>query len=349
MRSSATPSPATRPLDRSRSTQLVERVRLSALGVIAAATFGAAPPPSGLDPRPSVDSASGVAALSAPKVGMVRLPAGTFTIGIGMDELERAVALCRSEPLGDHCKEYPFAYALWAHSVHLRAFLLDRTEVTVGAYRRCVAAGACTRPTYAEGDPRFDRDELPVSHVSWDDARDYCVFRGARLPTEAEWERAARGEDPDPALCKAGKSAGGCAPRRFPWGALPNPKLANHGALDLGSVFLPSGEFLQGIADPTDGALELAPVGRYPDGATPQGIQDLAGNVAEWVEDLWSDQFPNVTVTDPHGPSTGTLRVVRGGSYRSPLAMIRASARDRRPPSTRDATIGFRCARDAPS
>ncbi len=317
--------------------------------VAAAASLGNAKPPSpALDTKTETTAGSKGpgAVVLAPKVeGMVLLPKGTFTVGIGMVELQYAVALCRAEVLGELCREFPFAYALWSHAVQLDAFWLDRTEVTVSAYGRCVAAGECAVPGFVAGDPAFDAPELPVTHVSWDDARRYCAFRGARLPTESEWERAARGDDPSPDLCKDSQS---CAPRRFPWGDLPNPKLANHGALDVGSTFLTgNGEILFGIPDPIDGFSGLAPVGSFPSGATPEGVHDLAGNAAEWVEDFWSDELAKATVANPKGPASGTMRVVRGGSYRSPMALIRGAARDRRPPSTRDALIGFRCAKSA--
>jgi len=286
-----------------------------------------------VEAKKQAPATAGAVTLSAPLDAMVLLPPGAFTIGSGMDEWKAAKSICGGEVLGDLCREkdYPFGYELWAHAAHLDAFFIDRTEVTVGAYRRCMSAGDCLAPTFTSGDAKFDRDDYPVTHVSHEDARKYCAFRGARLPTEAEWERAARGNKP----------------RRYPWGDLPNPKLANHGALDTGSVFLPqTQEPFLGIPDASDGFVWLAPVGSFPSGATPEGVHDLAGNVAEWVADWWSDQYPNAAVGSPKGPPSGTLRVVRGGSYRHPLAMIRGAARDRRPPSAREPTIGFRCVRD---
>jgi len=214
------------------------------------------------------------------------------------------------------------------------AFGIDRTEVTQGAYSLCVAAGVCAPSLVTATDPRLSGATLPVVGVSHREARQYCAFVGGRLPSEAEWERAARG----------------AAPRRFPWGDLPNPKLANHGALDLGALFDPdTAEPLLGIPDPSDGFAGLAPVGSFPASATPEGLLDLAGNVAEWVADRWSNGYSTAPVGNPQGPPSGALRVVRGGSYRHPLVFLRGSARDRRPPSAREPTIGFRCARDAKS
>lgn len=307
-------------------------VALPAAFLLLGSAKAPSPPGPVLEPKKQASAESGAVKLAQPLDTMVLLPGGGFTIGSGLDEWKAAKTICGGEVLGDLCREkdYPFGYEIWAHTAYLDAFFIDRTEVTVAAYRRCMTAGECSTPTFTSGDARFDRDDLPVTHVSYDDARSYCAFRGGRLPTEAEWERAARG----------GK------PRRYPWGDLPNPKLANHGALDLGSVFLSNGEPLYGVPDTTDGFAWLAPVGSFPNGATPEGVHDLAGNVAEWVSDWFSDQYPNAAVGNPKGPPSGQLRVVRGGSYRHPMAMLRGAFRDRRPGSAREPTIGFRCVRD---
>lgn len=314
---------------------MLSRIALLALAILGN-TKGAPP----LSPQKDATAKSGAAVLSAPLDQRVLLAAGSFVIGSGGFEVEEAIRLCSKEVLGQTaCPEpkqpqiypvvYPFAYEYYPHAAYLDAFFLDRTEVTVAAYRRCVVAGECSTPAFTAGDPKFDRDDFPVTHVSYEDAKKFCAFRKGRLPTEAEWERAARG----------------AKERRFPWGNLGNGMLANHGALDLGSIFLQGEPFL-GIADASDGFAGLAPVGSFPYGATPEGILDLAGNVSEWVADYFSEQYANAAVGNPKGPPSGTLRVVRGGSYRHPLAMIRGASRDRRPASAREPYIGFRCARD---
>lgn len=224
------------------------------------------------------------------------------------------------------------------HEVTVRAFHLARTPVTNAEYAPIVEAGRSPAPPWRD-DPAFSAPDQPVVGVTWLEACEYArwledVDGGSwRLPTEAEWERAARG----------------AAPRRYPWGNLPNPKLANHGALDTGSIYLhliPFDEPLLGIADASDGHLGLAPVGSFPSGSTPEGLHDLAGNVGEWVADFWADRYSIAAAGNPKGPPNGTLRVVRGGSYRHPIAFIRGASRDRRPASAREPTIGFRCARD---
>lgn len=295
-----------------------------------------APPAPPLDAVSEVQTSAGAALLVPPIEGMALIPKGPFTMGATAESAVSAMQLCRREPLADLCGERPFVYELLPHTVHLDAFLIDRTEVTVGAYRRCVIAGECSSPAFSAGDPKFDRDALPVTHVSWEDATRFCAFRDARLPTEAEWERAARG----------------LSGRAWPWGFLANPKLGNHGALDTGSIFVltvpgQSAEIRLGVPDPSDGFVGLAPVASFPAAATPEGLQDLSGNVAEWVQDWWDDRFSALTVGNPHGPPTGQFRVVRGGSYRDPLSMTRATSRNRWPPSAREPTIGFRCAKDA--
>ncbi|GAC1572586.1 MAG: hypothetical protein NVS3B20_04440 [Polyangiales bacterium] len=300
-----------------------------------------------------VDAKAGVVALRAPLDSMVLIPSGSFEMGSNAKEIEFALALTRKEVLGGFVREDQFdAEASFidvdtdagvrgsraeSHRVTLAAFFIDRTEVTVSAYFRCVDRGDCASPSFATNDARFAGGELPVSHVSWSDANRYCEFRKARLPTEAEWERAARG-------------LGG---RRFPWGMVANPKLANHGALDAGSTIVTSGPLTKmgkiyvGVADDSDGFAGLSTVGNFPAGVTPNGLFDMAGNVAEWVSDVWEDSYAGGPVTAPSGPAIGGARVIRGGSYKQPMALLRAASRAPRFPGTREPDIGFRCARTA--
>jgi formylglycine-generating enzyme required for sulfatase activity len=200
---------------------------------------------------------------------------------------------------------------------------MDRTEVTVEAYGRCVSSGACAPAGFTAGDPRFDAPALPVVLVRWEDAQAYCTFARGRLPTEAEWEFAARG----PRL------------REFPWGDTYNPRLANHGSLAPDS------------ADLTDGFAGLAPVGSFPDGRTPEGLLDMAGNAAEWVSDFYSvtDRgfgYPPISIMNPKGPPTGSRHVVRGGSHADGAAWLRTAARTNID-DVRSPYVGFRCAYDA--
>lgn len=197
--------------------------------------------------------------------GMVLIPAGTFWMG------------CNSK-VDFQClgAEYPY------HAVSLSTYAIDATEVTQAAWRECVDAGGCALPDQnGECAGNFDPDargQYPVTCVTWTQARDYCVWRGYRLPSEAEWERAARGEDG----------------RIYPWGNnFPNCILANN-AVDFGCD-------------------AVEPVGSHPAGASPHGLLDVASNVREFVNDYYdSGYYSESPGMDPPGPATGTERVTRG-------------------------------------
>jgi formylglycine-generating enzyme required for sulfatase activity len=241
-------------------------------------------------------------------------------MGSEIPEIALAQAMCRTEPRKRDCELDPtlFADEMVAHATLLSDFWIDRLEVTVAAYMRCVDAGACGAPGQGGARVWNTRADLPVSLVSWYDAESYCRWVGGRLPTEAEWERAARG----------------LRERVFPWGNVFNPKINNHG------------RFAPYPLDDRDGFAELAPVGSFPQGRTPEGVEDLAGNVEEWVSDWYAPGYPEADTVNPAGPSTGNERVVRGGSFRDGRAWLRAAARSKDLPSARRVWRGFRCVRD---
>jgi formylglycine-generating enzyme required for sulfatase activity len=270
--------------------------------------------------------ARGVIVLRPPVEGRVRVLGSTFRMGSTTLDLRRALALCQREVRSNLCDEdfvtRPLRAELVQHDVTVFTFDLDRTEVTVRAYRRCVEAGACAPPGIQPGDPRFDRPELPVTFVRWEDSVAFCTWAGGRLPTEAEWEYAARGIEG----------------REFPWGDFYNAHLSNHGS------------FAQDETDATDGFSGLAPVGSFPDGATPLGLLDMAGNASEWVSDLWDVDdngfgYPPASAVNPKGPANGVGHVLRGGSFADGAAWVRAAARGRML-DLRSPTTGFRCAYD---
>ena len=251
---------------------------------------------------------------------MIRVPASEFVMGSTSAEVIDATVLCEHEPLATSCDERSFADESPSHRVRLSGFLLDRREVTVGEFDACVRVGRCKPPPFERGASRFRQTDFPVTLVTWDDAQAFCAFRGARLPTEAEFERAARGR----------------TGRRFPWGQLPNTRLANHGRLGID------------VTDGADGFSELSPVGSFNAGRTPDGFLDLAGNAAEWVQDRYANQYSDAEQNDPQGPDpsqASSARVVRGGSYESPMAWLRGAARGAYLPSERRPSLGFRCAR----
>ncbi len=283
---------------------------------------------SALDPARETAPARGVVQLRAAQDGRVRVSGATFRMGSTELEMNAAVGLCEHEVLKSFCSEPVLQNAIraegHAHQVTVDAFDLDRTEVTVGAYARCVGALVCPAPAFPPGDFRYDRPTLPVTHVAWQDAVTYCTWAGGRLPTEAEWELAARGTEA----------------RVFPWGNTYNSRLCNHGAL------------AQDETDGSDGFVSLAPVGSFPDGATRLGILDLAGNAAEWVWDLFDTDDENFgypetrrgqPLVNPRGPQTGIGHVIRGGSFAEGAAWVRGAARGKMGAS-RAPTVGFRCA-----
>ncbi len=205
------------------------------------------------------------------------------------------------------------------HKVDLSGYWMDKTLVTNAMYARCVQAGSCptkimdisySRFTYF-GDPEFD--DYPVVFVTWDEAQNYCAWAGRRLPTEAEWEVAAKGKDG----------------RKYPWGNAPaNCSLANFGC---------------GLARYCTG--DTTAVGKYPWGASPYGVLDMAGNVWEWVADWNSSNYLVEPHENPQGPATGELRVIRGGAYFNVAEYLRTSMRTGHAPGDATDYIGFRCAR----
>jgi formylglycine-generating enzyme required for sulfatase activity len=270
--------------------------------------------------RPSSDASSGDDAAA-----MLLVPAGSFTMGAdrGGEEDERP-----------------------AHEVTLAAFYLDRTEVTNEAYEACVRAHACPSPdrnaaraNHAGADARFRRPRQPVVGVSWHAASAYCAFRGARLPREAEWERAARDADG----------------RRYPWGnEPPTPERAVFGR-----------SLREGTTDD---------VATHPEGRGPYGHEDLAGNVWEWMNDEY-DPYAYKRAGASRG-EPGTCRailaaqdelrrdgkqgytgsnpipttcehVLRGGAFNYDAPGLRTSNRVHHPGTYRLVMAGFRCAKDA--
>jgi formylglycine-generating enzyme required for sulfatase activity len=284
-------------------------------------------------PSAAVDVTTGRATVvRRPLEAMVPIRGGQFTMGASAELQSTALELCREE-IGPRNKMACIRDVVESEGpqrkVYVSPFSIDRVEVSVGAWRTCVQAGACSPAPLAVADQRFLRANLPITSVTWNEASDYCAWRGARLPSEAEWERAARGTDG----------------RVWPWGNLNKPNAFNHGR--FASADDPGSDFVTLIRpDASDGATWLSPVGAHPDGASPEGVLDMAGNVMEWTADYYRPESPqSFSTVNPRGPDAGAMRSLRGGSWRQPAFFARTSYREAAAPETRSNEIGFRCVR----
>lgn len=255
----------------------------------------------------------------APKIpGMVWLPGGKFVMGSKTGE----------------SNEKP------EHEVEVAGFYMDRTEVTAEAYALCVVAGGCAGQNTVEDSTYNDADKKrwnpvcnlgkagrgnhPMNCVSWDQAKAYCAWAGKRLPSETEWEYAARGT----------------AGRKYPWGnAAPGPGRLNACGSECVEYWKKQGVSLAGMYTGSDGYEATAPVGSIPGDRTPEGILDLGGNVLEWMSNFY---------TGCYGMSCPTTseRATRGASWAFNYATDgRAADRSRYAPATRISFLGFRCAK----
>jgi formylglycine-generating enzyme required for sulfatase activity len=239
----------------------------------------------------------------------VSVPAGEFTMGAADTDTQATP------------DEKP------QHKVTLDAFLIGKYEITNAQYNAFVRATGhrlpenCCDPKYqlwkgAELLPGVE--ELPAINVSWDDAVAFCKWAGARLPTEAEWEKAARGTDG----------------RLYPWGnEAPSGNRANY-SFDPVSMW--------------DGPASLAKKDQYEYGRSPYGIFEMAGNLWEWVQDWYDENYYKTSPSkNPKGPEKGEARVIRGASWRNTADMLRSSNRNKHKPEERRVYIGIRCAKDA--
>ncbi|MET0498821.1 MAG: SUMF1/EgtB/PvdO family nonheme iron enzyme [Steroidobacteraceae bacterium] len=202
-----------------------------------------------------------------------------------------------------------------ARKLFVDAFYMDRFETTTARYAKYLESTGSERvPDYWDEIAGEGSEDMPVVGVSWNEANAYCRWAGKRLPTEAEWEKAARGADE----------------RAYPWGELPpTVERAN---------------YENSSPDTYEGA--LSPVGSHPAGKSPYGIDDLAGNASEWVADWYSESFTSDDVYNPRGPSDGEKKVIRGGGRYDPAPRLSATARQYASPDMRGEDIGFRCASD---
>jgi iron(II)-dependent oxidoreductase len=238
-----------------------------------------------------------------PPRGMVYVPAGEFVMGYDGSKFD-----------GDRP----------AHRVYLDAFFIDKYEVTQKDFREFMDVVGGVKSSIYGG--VYGGDVQPVWAVSWDDARRYAEWKGKRLPTDAEWEKAARGTDE----------------RVFPWGN----ELVHTENGDI--------TYYANIRGNADGYTYTAPVGSFPQGASPYGVMDMVGNMAEWVADWFEeDYYKNSPYENPKGPESGTLKVIRGGNFYQVVEeeeYFKSYHRTGVPPAdlviVRTNRLGFRCAMD---
>lgn len=228
------------------------------------------------------------AAPAAPP-GMVYVEAGPFNMGSDLYQRD----------------EQPI------HQVTLDAFFIDITEVTNADYAKCQRSGKCHSPhrnkKATRGESIQTGPNYPVVAITWFDAQGYCKWAGKRLPTEAEWEKAARGTTGNP----------------YPWGKEIDCKHANYNRCEVNHP---------------------QPVGSYPDGKSPYGALDMAGNVMEWVSDWYDSQYYSKSpARNPTGPDDGVKKALRGGSYDYTFSSVRTSFRFADLPRNWDLKYGFRC------
>lgn len=274
---------------------------------MAAGKWGAPPPPAP-PPAPSIVRPDPLQRVAPEDGNWVVIPGGTFWMGAQS-----------SDPAAPNHDPRAEAAESPVHQVTLSSFRMRRFPVTVEEFQRFVTAGGYRAREHwgagGYGDFREPEDwaaqqkrrDHPVTGVSWYESAAYCCWAGGRLPTEAEWERAARGPHG----------------WRFPWGNEPplDPAFANYGSKAGGTT----------------------PVGQYPKGNSSEGLYDLLGNVWEWCSDRYG-AYAAAAGSDPQGPAEGTHRILRGGSWYSNPQIVRVSFRGRGGPTNRSSLVGLRCA-----
>jgi formylglycine-generating enzyme required for sulfatase activity/serine/threonine protein kinase len=296
----------------------------------------------------AMGAGSTTSASSAPSVGSAVRPSGA-TCPPGMKRIDGGEYFMGSDEKDADANERP------PHKVKLGAYCLDEFEVTTAKYKACSDRGACLRAgkenewdgitanqrkiydPLCNATKATDRAQHPINCVDWDQATKYCEAMEARLPTEAEWEFAARGSDG----------------RIYPWGDdAPSAQLLNACGTECVGWMKKNPDPDQpplAMYQEDDGYPATAPVGKFPKGKSSWGIQDIVGNVWEWVADWHAPYDPasaSTMAVDPKGPPSGTMKVIRGGAWNGAKpAWVRPAWRFQVDPKMRTHGIGFRCAK----
>ncbi len=255
---------------------------------------------------------------------MVYVPQGDFQMGSSLEEIDAAIALCREHY--NICNRWYYMREDPQHRVTLNSFWIDQTEVTNAQYRLCVESGVCLPPLECKkGESTYhdqDKDDHPVVCVSWQDAQDYCEWVDARLPTEAEWEYAFRGES-------------GVI---YPWGDEFDGLKLNYCDTNC--------EASHADDRYDDGYEKSSPVMSFPDGVSWSYAWGMSGNVSEWVAD-WLGDYSSQAESNLTGPDTGSEKLVKGCSWFFHPAYCRGATRASISTDTRYDYLGFRCANSA--
>ena len=235
---------------------------------------------------------------------MVLIPAGEFLRGSDDNDIGQILKLVQDAKAQDYKDEQP------KQKIHLDVFYIDKFEVSNAQYQQFLAATGSPKPFYWDH-PKFNKPDHPVVGVNWEEAKAYCEWAKKRLPTEAEWEKAARGTDG----------------RLWPWG---NQFISSHANTE-GSE---------------DSYYYTAPVESFALGKSPYGVYNMAGNVDEWVADWYGENYyRSAPKENPRGPASGKQKVVRGGSWLNDPDGARVANRTVSESTSRDTVLGFRCAK----
>lgn len=264
---------------------------------------------------------------------MLFVPEGEFFMGSDDEAVIEAIEQC-SISYSDTCGDEMYYYEQPRHAVFLDGFWIDQTEISNVQYKKCVSEGVCSAPSALSSQTRKEYylvkkfDDYPVINISWEQAKTYCEWAGRRLPSEAEWEKAARGVDG----------------RLYPWG---NDFKGD--VLNFCDVNCPHSGVIH-FSDWDDGYSDTAPVNEYPDGISPYGVFNMAGNVAEWVSDWLNfdyysiSPYENPQVVQSPPLTELQVKIIRGGAFFDPPVGVRTTDRIRYQPKDISMDwVGFRC------